>query len=335
MTAITKSVNGVVCVISPAVFGPGPNNQPVDFVGEGEGLSPTILVQFDNPISQFSLTVVGLTHLPHITKAFNSKGDVVEEQVTLPQFTSAANIISGRASGVSRVFFSNFKEPVTTIQLIPPSNASVGYRDLDVTKSTAVISNKPSQEVLQSEIILPEVKNINLRDVIRISKVALGRQYVKGSLKALPSETIVIENLSSDVEAQVSLSGLVGVSFEPSKFTLAALESKKIILNFDSTELEKLPAGTNIIRAAVNYSSNALQLPAIPPIIVKPVIIPPPPPPQEIEPIPPILPPPPVQTKPVVSVSNPSVDETENDSIKFLRNQNEEDNNTQFKPFEI
>jgi hypothetical protein len=132
----------------------------------------------------------------------------------------------------------------------------------------------PPQQTPPPPTVAP-VRYINLADVVVLDALVIDRQYIKGSLRNIAPAKFNVRNISSEVEVQVALSGLAGVSFDPANFTLAKNGTQEVTTNFDVTTIDTLPEGINTVNAAINLNSNTAVFDPLPP---PPAPIPPLPP---------------------------------------------------------
>jgi len=330
MAAITKSVNGVVATITPAVFQTlGPSGQNIEFTSRpGTGASTPISIEFDRPISQFSISIVGLTFGPHITRIFNTNGVVIQSIST-----NTGSPDQGIGGGVESVDWGSVDQSAIRVELIPPAADYVGYVGLSVQPEVRIAPSQPvptptltpTRPVQEPPIVSPTftppqasppaptvapVRYINLAEVVILDAVVIDRQYIKGSLRNIQSAKFNVKNISSEVEVQVALGGLAGVSFDPANFTLTKNGSQEVTVNFDVATIDNLPEGINTVNAAINLNSNTAVFDPLPP---PPAPVPPPPPTPVPAPVPPpipvlppveIAPPPSTAEIPVVQIRN-------------------------------
>ena len=307
MASITKVVNGITCTLNPAIFTSfGPSGQPADFQSNaGSGVSSPISITFDKPILQFSITVVGLSFGGHTTLAFDANGNIIAQVVT-----NTSNPDTGQGGGVEQINLSTSGAPIVRVQLNPPGSDYIAYRSLSVVGApdAVVQASTPAPKLTLSSPVIPtptplppSSRKILLTDVVTIDTTTVDRQYVKGSLRSITPATINISNISDEVEVQISLAGLAGVSFDPSSFTLAKKSTQQVSILFDPTQIDSLPEGINTVNAAVNLTSNTAVLDPIPPP-------PPPPPPLQIEAAPIIpLPEPQPAPPPIIPAARPPI----------------------------
>ena len=373
MAAITKSVNGVVATIDPAVFASiGPSGQGIDFTSrQGTGASSPISIAFDRGVSNIEFTLVGQSFQGHVIIVYDDRGvEVMRATDSVPggeNGTLAVNnafnaritsfnadnpsetvprdgtgLLSrdnGNGGGNTRYTISmntNFRS-ISKIDLIPPSGDYIGYRELTFTPSVQITPSQPVPQptptptptpvaptpqppVIPTPVTPPQaspppptvapIRYINLADVVILDAVVIDRQYIKGSLRNIPSAKFNVKNISSEVEVQVALSGLAGVSFDPANFTLVKNGTQEVTVNFDVATIDSLPEGINTVNAAINLNSNTAVFDPLPP---PPAPVPPPPPtpvpapePPPIPVLPPaVLPPPPSTAEiPVVQIRN-------------------------------
>lgn len=331
MAAVTKSVNGVVATLDPAVFQSlGPSRQQIEFTSlPSTAASLPITIRFDRPVNSFSVDVVGITFQGHLTRIYNNNGQLIE---TIR--TAASQPDQGSGGSIERVAYTNDSDPISRVELIPAPADYVGYRGLNVTMfpgfgdppvvitPTEPIPNPVPPPVITPPVVPPQQnpppptvappRYINLADVVVLDALVIDRQYIKGSLRNIAPAKFNVRNTSSEVEVQVALSGLAGVSFDPANFTLAKNGIQEITVNFDVPTIDGLPEGINTVNAAINLNSNTAVFDPLPP---PPAPVPPAPPvpvpapiPQPIPQLPPTvietLPPPPTAEIPLVQIRN-------------------------------
>lgn len=337
MASVTKLINGVVVTLNPAVFQSyGPSGAQIEFTShEGTSASDPIGIGFSRPVSRFAFNIIGITFEGHVTRVFNTNGQVI---ATIR--TDARQNDLGSGGSTETVVYTNDDEPISGIELIPADADYIGYSGLTVTAapgfelpppviaptspptSVPVPTPAPPPIVVLPPIVLPPtpppqanpppptmapIRYINLADVVIIDAVVVDRQYVKGSMRNIAPAKFNVRNTSAEVEIQVALAGLAGVSFDPSNFTLAKNGSQDITINFDVPTVDGLPEGINTVNTAINLNSNTAVFDPFPPPPL-PVPIPPPAPPQFPPPVaPPIpqLPPTIIESLPPVSVAEP------------------------------
>lgn len=140
----------------------------------------------------------------------------------------------------------------------------------------------PSQPIIIQQ-------SINLVDLLQVSEAQFSREYTKGTLAAIGSETITLTNISNQIDLQIGLSGLGGISFNPPVVDLPRGQSTTVNIEVDSSQIDKLPEGLNTYNLVLNVTSNTIiSIPILPPeatplptntipvIIVEPPPIPPP-----------------------------------------------------------
>lgn len=333
MAAVTRQINGVVATINPAVLrSNGPSGQLIEFASDtSTGASRPIMIDFDTPIRYFGIAVVGLTFQNHVTRAYNANNQIITTVLTN---TTRPDTGSGNSS--ESIVIESPDNPIVRIELLPPANDFIGYARMLVNAAftegritpTEPIPQPPEQftpQITPTNPIpqpqppritptnpipapaplppppnVPPFRSINLAQVVILDALVIDRQYVKGSLKSISSAKFNVKNISSEVEVQVGLAGLAGVSFNPQDFTLVKNGTQEVIVNFDTPTVDLLPEGLNTINAAINLSSTSAVLDPLPP--------PPPPPPSA--PVPQLPPPqlPPVpQLPPIMPVPPPII----------------------------
>jgi len=296
MSSYTKIVNGIVCTLAPAVPRTrGPSGQPVEFASSTtEGVSSLITITFNYDVQQFSITVVGQSFPGHTINAYNKFGSLIDTRISTPvDFDNG--FIGGSSTETITV---NPNNPISRIELIPNSQDFVGYKDISVVPAPgAILQNAPIQQnqPIQSPVpvsppTVPVVttppaiptqltaQNIRLAEIIVVDAAAIDRQYIKGTLQAIPPAKFNIKNISSQVEVRVNLAGLAGVSFDPANFTLQKNSSQEVTVNFDLATIDTLPEGINTVNAAINLSSNSIVMddtvsiiPVVPPAPPAPI----------------------------------------------------------------
>lgn len=284
MASITKSINGVVATIDPAILASfGPSGQAIDFTSQHTtGESLPITITFDQPVSSFSLDVVGLTFNGHTTRLYNTNGQQVASIVTNPLNPTDIH------GSVDRISFEDDTKPVIKVVMWPPSNDYVGYKGLNMRlypgfgtppvtiTPTTPVPNPTTPPITTTPVVppqqtpppptVPPVRYINLADVVTLDAVVIDRQYIKGSLRAIDPAKINVRNTSTEVDVQVSLAGLAGVTFDPANFTLLKNSSQEVTVNFDFVTIDGLPEGINTVNAAINLNSNSAVFDPLPPV---------------------------------------------------------------------
>ena len=314
MAAITKSINGVVATINPAVFQTtGPSGQTIDFTSRaGTGVSSPINITFSEPVAQVGIEIVGISFEGHEVNAYSSEGQrVFSRNVTLS--TGRFDLGGGGevvAVAISPENITSGARNIARVELIPPPADYVGYRNLTLSRITTtttppVVTQPPitttpvfTQPPSPPTPPAPSVRTINLRDFVTLSSYTIDRQYIKGSLRSIPKEVITVTNRSTELDITVSLLGLAGVSFNPSTFELTKNSSREVDVIFDYAAIDTYPEGVSAVTCVMNLSSNSVVVDPLPatapapiPTPTQPVLPPPVPQPPVFTP-PPQLPPP-------------------------------------------
>jgi len=293
MSSYTKIVNGIVCTLAPAVPRTiGPSGAPIEFASDnGTGVSLPITITFNYDVQQFSITVVGQSFPGHTINAYNKFGSLIDTRISTPD-TFDTGLLGGNSTETITV---NPGNPISKIELIPSTLDFVGYKGMSLVPAPgAVLQNGPVQQnqPIQSPVPAPvptvpvvttppaiptqlSAQNIRLADIIVVDAQAIDRQYVKGTLQAIPQAKFNIKNISSQVEVRVNLAGLAGVSFDPANFTLQKNSSQEVTVNFDLATIDTLPEGINTVNAAINLSSNSIVMDDM--VSIVPVVPPAPP----------------------------------------------------------
>lgn len=129
----------------------------------------------------------------------------------------------------------------------------------------------------------PTASSTNLSNFISISSRIIDRQYIKGTMRAIPKETITISNISPELEITVTLLSLAGVSFSPSTFDLPPNMAINVDILFDTSVINQYPEGLSAVNAVANLSCRTAVANPTP----LPPVLPPTLPPQQ----PPVVPP--------------------------------------------
>jgi hypothetical protein len=266
--SITRLVNGVVCTIAPAVLAnTGPSNQSIEFTSKvGTTLSLPISITFNKPISEFSIVAVGLSNGSHVSRAYGPANHLLDTVVT-----STNNPDSGAGGGIETI---TLKGNDILKVVLEPFQDYVGYRNIVVIPAADAPEVPASITVPTPPTFIPPVlKKINLGDIISIDTLNIDRQYVRGTLRNIPSQQIVVTNDSDDIEVQIEFSPLAGLTFDPVSFSLHGKEKKEVIVSFDSTAIDVLPEGINTFNIAINYTSNTIPMTPFPEVIQQPPVI--------------------------------------------------------------
>lgn len=182
--------------------------------------------------------------------------------------------LAGRFQNSNGNQYNGYFPPISNEVILPPQPQTIQVQ----VPVQSVISSPTVSAPTVTNVPPPPVRTINLRDLVTLSSYTIDRQYIKGSLKNIPTEKIRITNNSSEIDISVSLLGIAGVSFNPSTFNLPKASSLDVDIVFDQTVIDSYPEGVSAVNCVMNLTSNAAIVDVIAPI-------PPVPPPTPVQPV--------------------------------------------------
>jgi hypothetical protein len=108
----------------------------------------------------------------------------------------------------------------------------------------------------------------DLSTILDVSSRTIARDYIKGTQSPIASEVLNFHNKHAVIVLDVALSGISGVTFSPSQFSLQPGTSLAVTVGFDPVQIDGLPEGTSALSCAMNLSTKtviAAPTPATPP----------------------------------------------------------------------
>lgn len=245
--AFTGNSNGVGYVISPFfAVDIGPSGLPAQFQsGPGTGQSYPIIISFDRDVLNFVIEIVGPSFAGNLVIGYDVNGNIITQQES--QFTAVGGVDQAYRVEVQTVASAPFRE----VHLIPATGDYVAYRNLYLYSL-----NSPYQAPPVTFTPGAGTSALDLSQFLQVSTNAVARQYVKNSLTPLSPDTIQLRNLSQDIDITVTSRGLSGVTFTPATVDIPRGTSVSVEIDYDVTQLNNLPDGTNVINAVFDISSD-------------------------------------------------------------------------------
>ncbi|MBW3545717.1 MAG: hypothetical protein KY428_09005 [Bacteroidetes bacterium] len=132
-----------------------------------------------------------------------------------------------------------------------------------ITNPATPPSSRPPEDATPT---IPTDEVLGLDAFILITSPSVRREYIKNSMKDIPSEEVKVHNTSEELTIDVKFKGTAGVSFSPSVFKLAPKETQLVKVGFDHSDVNTLPEGTNRVSCVVELSSTTvIRKPEAPP----------------------------------------------------------------------
>lgn len=213
------------------------------------------------------------------------------DATNLPVTPSTANpgIIIGLDDGVEVKAPSNYAPPISNNSVIP--NAQYNDKRIQYIKIPQpmtfitqrafkgdgwVFSEYDSAKAAPPQVPLvattPAVAPsagaaVKLTDIIQLSTTSVERQYVKGTLKAIEVQKVMVTNISNNVEVNAAFTPRAGLIFNPSTLLIPVNSSREVILTFDLASIDALNEGltTYNIPIALTSPTAILPVPVAPP----------------------------------------------------------------------
>lgn len=249
-TGLSLTVNGITCALTTAVFvTAGPNGQPAQFSSRGNsGPSYPIYIDFDTPLSQVSIQVVGLSFPGHITNAYDANHNLLISVVTNPTIPDFGTMV-GSTAGIETIqVVTPSSVPIASITLIPSNNDYVSYNNLQPMAVPIVATIPPPS-------LPPAVVPIDVPDPIILVPppvVPLPVIVVPAPIVPAPDDTPSTDTTPVFVNAVVlPITIAVGDTLSPSYNALVAVDPKNTHRATDIGGMYELIASSD--NQAVSY----------------------------------------------------------------------------------
>lgn len=229
----------------------GPSGQPAEFKDKaGTSASGPIEILIDRDgVRYFTIDVVGPTYENNIIRGYNASGQQITFAMVpatgVGQPDTTATVTIGSATG----------QYIRKVRLEPDPRDYVAYKSIVLSSPEKVVDPPPPPPPPTTYPPAPS-GSIALKDVVQFSTTGITRNYTKGTLKAIASETVYVKNTAPDIDVTVKLTGAGGVQFTPSTIDLPRNSQKSFVVSFDVAQVNNLPEGTNLVSAVIDLTSN-------------------------------------------------------------------------------